>query len=217
MLLLQLSFLLGEGRCSSADSVAVADVNGDGKPDVLVASEFVINDYNNGTVGVLLGNGDGTFQTAVTYGSGGDAARSVALGDVNGDGKPDVLVGNGSSPGTVGVLLGNGDGTFQTAVSYNSGGNDARSVAVADVNRDGKPDVLVANNGGGDFSKKTTTCGTSLPAAANCTISVTLKPTAIGTRTGVLTIQDDTPVDTSDTQVATQETPAAAVIATFHW
>jgi hypothetical protein len=138
-----------------AYSVAAADVNGDGKPDVLVASEFVINDYNNGTVGMLLGNGDGTFQAAVTYGSGGDAARSVALGDVNGDGKLDVIVGNcgpsgqnGCSPGTVGVLIGNGDGTFQTAVSYNSGGNDARSVAVADVNGDGKPDVLVANNGG---------------------------------------------------------------------
>ena len=49
---------------------------------------------SNGTVGVLLGNGDGTFQTAVTYGSGGYWANSVAVADVNGDGKPDLLVAN---------------------------------------------------------------------------------------------------------------------------
>ncbi len=47
--------------------------------------------------------------------------------------------------GTVGVLLGNGDGTFQTAVTYDSGGYEAISVAVADVNGDGKPDLVVAN------------------------------------------------------------------------
>ncbi len=45
-------------------------------------------------MGVLLGNGDGTFQTAVTYDSGGYAANSVAVADVNGDGKPDLLVAN---------------------------------------------------------------------------------------------------------------------------
>ena len=49
--------------------------------------------YSYGTVGRLLGNGDGTFQTAVSYGSGGEA-MSVAIADVNGDGKPDLLVAN---------------------------------------------------------------------------------------------------------------------------
>ena len=71
-----------------AYSVAVADVNGDGKPDLIVANE------QSNSVGVLLGNGDGTFQTAVTYGSGGDYPYSVAVADVNGDGKPDLLVAN---------------------------------------------------------------------------------------------------------------------------
>ena len=62
-------------------------------------------------VGVLLGNGDGTFQTAVNYGSGGYAPMSVTVADLNGDGKPDLVVGNcGSSTnncnnGTVGVLI----------------------------------------------------------------------------------------------------------------
>jgi hypothetical protein len=137
-----------------ATSVAVADVNADGKPDLLVASEFVSGDYTNGTVGVLLGKGDGTFQSAATYESGGSAAVWVAVGDVNGDGKPDLVVancgpsgGDSCTNGTVGVLLGNGDGTFQIAASYASGGFYARSVAVADINGDGKPDLMVANRG----------------------------------------------------------------------
>ena len=132
-------------------SVAVADVNGDGKPDLVVAYQNCISCQTNVTVGVLLGNGDGTFQPAVAYGSGGYFATSVAVADVNGDGRPDLLVANECSeytckkPGSVGVLLGNGDGTFQPAVAYGSGGTFPFSVAVADVNGDGKLDLLVAN------------------------------------------------------------------------
>lgn len=134
-------------------SPAVADLNGDGKRDLVVANCGNGCQTGIGTVGVLLGNGDATFQTAVTYGTGGVGAHSVRIADVNGDGKPDLVVANACAssgscpigPGSVGVLLGNGDGTFQTAVSYGSGGYDAESVAVADVNGDGKLDVVVAN------------------------------------------------------------------------
>jgi hypothetical protein len=146
-----------------AQSVAVSDVNHDGKLDVLVTNLcFSSNDCTKGGVSVLLGNGDGTFQTAVSYVSGGADAFSVAVADVNGDGKPDLLVANCGPVGTpdcpvangvVGVLLGNGDGTFQPVVTYDSGGVGAVWAAVADVNGDGKPDLLVANQ-----------CGT----AANC-------------------------------------------------
>jgi hypothetical protein len=151
------TYVFGTGG-KSPSSPAVADVNGDGKRDLVVANCGAGCFDGIGTVGVLLGNGDGTFQTAVTYGTGGVGADSVRIADVNGDGKPDLVVANlcPSCPnGSVGVLLGNGDGTFQTAVAYGSGGHYASSVAVADVNGDGKLDVLVANSCGN------TTC--SLP------------------------------------------------------
>lgn len=125
--------------------VAVADLNDDGKPDLVVVNR------NSDDIGVLLGNGDGTFQPAVTYGSGSGSPLMVAVSDVNGDGKPDLLVAHFCSgpincDGLVGVLLGNGDGSFQPAVTYPSGGQYASAVAVADVNGDRKPDVLVTTN-----------------------------------------------------------------------
>jgi large repetitive protein len=137
-------------------SPAVADFNGDGKLDLVVSNCGNGCNTGTGTVGVLLGNGDATFQTAVTYGSGGVGANKVVVADVNGDGKPDLIVPNSCAssancpigPGSVGVLLGKGDGTFQAAVTYGSGGDYAFSVAVADINGDGKLDVLVANSCG---------------------------------------------------------------------
>jgi hypothetical protein len=121
---------------STPFSVAVGDVNGDGKPDLAVAN---LGD----NVSVLLGNGDGAFHAAVNYAAGGGPA-SVAIGDVNGDGKPDLAVANYSSH-NVSVLLGNGDGTFQTAVNYASGGNSPLFVVVGDLDGDGRPDLAVAN------------------------------------------------------------------------
>ena len=103
-------------------SVAAGDVNGDGKPDLLVANECPFSDcFNETVVGVLLGNGDGTFQKAITFGSGGFLAHGVAVGDLNGDGRPDVVVANlctgefscdnedgtVSGLGLIGVLLNN--------------------------------------------------------------------------------------------------------------
>jgi Bacterial Ig-like domain (group 3)/FG-GAP-like repeat len=137
-------------------SVSIADVNGDGRPDIVVANlcESLDCSSSEGGVAVLLGNGDGTFQSAVSYSSGGIGAQSVAIADVNSDGRPDLLVGTCATgslncdfgqTGEVAVLLGNGDGTFQPATTYASGGWGADSVAVADVNGDGKPDLLVTN------------------------------------------------------------------------
>jgi len=136
-----LSPLLFDAGGKTSLSIVVADVNGDGKPDLLLPS--------SAGVSVLLGNGNGTFQPAVTFSTGGIATFSLAVADVNGDGKPDVVAVNefctNSTSSCVGVLLGNGDGTFQNVVTYDSGGFLARFVTVADVNRDGKLDVVVAH------------------------------------------------------------------------
>ncbi len=147
-----LTYSSGGEAANAYGPAAVADVNGDGKPDIIVANYNYCGSSctTDGSVGVLLGNGDGTFQPVMTYDSGGIGATSAAVTDVNGDGKPDVVVANICSgactgSGDVGVLLGNGDGTFQAAVIYPSGGIAAVSVAVADINGDGRPDIAVAN------------------------------------------------------------------------
>jgi hypothetical protein len=138
----------------AAHSVAIGDVNGDGKPDIVVADSCATGDFycTSGTVGVLLGNGDGTFRPVVIYGTGGAYPTSVALGDLNNDGKVDIVVSNYQTTtsdytGRIGVLLGNGDGTFQPAVTCLSGGVGDNSVALADLNGDGRLDLLAVNQG----------------------------------------------------------------------
>jgi hypothetical protein len=132
---------------SNSASVVGTDVNADGKPDLVVANICGVLTVVCGgpsTVGVLLGNGDGTFQPAVTYDSGPGFARSAVVADVNLDGKPDVVVGS-CCTNKVSVLLGNGDATFQRPESFDSGGSEPQSVAVADVNGDARPDLVAPN------------------------------------------------------------------------
>ncbi len=140
------SYPVGQGPYS----VAVGDFNGDGKPD-LATSNSVTQD-----VSLLLGNGDGSFQTARNFdtGSGGDAF-AIAAGDFNGDGKLDLAVANdfrGAGTGNVSVLMGNGNGTFQTAQNFDTGGMLSASVVVGDFNRDGKLDLAVASESSASVS-----------------------------------------------------------------
>ena len=135
-------------------TAAVADLRGNGKADILVVNYSGVNGEGDGSVGVLLGNGNGTFQPAVVYDSGGGGPTSIAIGNLNGDGKRDVVVANQGCPTLnalcVGVLLGNGDGTLRPVVPYAYGGGlwgggNGLPIVVADVNGDGKPDVVVVS------------------------------------------------------------------------
>src|SRR5437773_56995 len=121
-------------------SVATGDFNGDGVPDLAVASQFWCCPVKPGTFSVLLGNGDGTFRAATIFASGSNP-RAVALGDFNADGKLDLVVADSDS-NNVSVLLGNGDGTFQAPLTFGAG-SGASSVAVSDFNGDGKLDLVV--------------------------------------------------------------------------
>jgi len=128
---------------SAPFSVAIGDLNGDGKPDMAVAN------YSSRAVSVLLGRGDGRFAAKVDFLT-GSFPRSVAIGDVSGDGKQDLAVANNDA-GTVSVLLGQGDGSFGAKVDYGTG-SQPYSVAMGDVSGDGKLDLGVANSGSSTVS-----------------------------------------------------------------
>jgi hypothetical protein len=136
----QTSYSTGTG--SNPYSVAVADVNGDNIPDIVVANQVTNN------VGVLINAGNGTFLNQTTYSTGiGSSPRSVTVVDVNSDNKSDIVVAN-YGLNNVGVLLNAGNGTFLNQTTYSTGnGSEARAVAVVDVNSDNKPDIVVGNYG----------------------------------------------------------------------
>jgi len=127
-------------------SVAIADVNGDGKPDLIVANG------NDNTVSILLnstasGAGISSFAAQQTFAT-GTSPVSLCAADINGDGKPDLLVAN-VNDNTVSVLLNNtATGTMTSTFGAQQtfvAGTAPESLAAADINGDGKPDVVVTN------------------------------------------------------------------------
>ena len=116
------------------EALAVADVNGDGIPDILTGTAFP----HSSALQVLIGNGGSSFQAPVNYAIASSLSlRSIAVADLNGDHKPDAVV---SSSGKISIFLGNGDGTFQAERMLPAGSNYP-AVAIADLNGDGKPDL----------------------------------------------------------------------------
>lgn len=151
----QIAILLGNGDGTfqppiyfdagpSVANVVSGDFNGDGKLDLACALD---GDLGAGSVAILIGNGDGSFQSPVDYYA--DSGRSdwIVTSDFNHDGYLDVAV-TSFDDSAVAVLLGNGDGTFQSAMEYPTATGPA-DLVVADLNDDGVPDLAVATIDGG--------------------------------------------------------------------
>ncbi len=145
------SILLGNGQGSFTPAtgspfatgngpiaVAVADLNGNKKLDLIVVNE------TDNDVGILLGNGDGTFKAQATYltGTGGNPL-SVVVADFNGDGVPDLALADYQTK-QVSVLLGVGNGTFGQFTAYPTGANPS-SIVAGDFNGDGKYDLALTS------------------------------------------------------------------------
>ena len=153
------SILLGNGDGTFAPAVALdvsnsyswaiasGDLNADGKLDLLVTSD---DGWGTEYVSVMLGNGDGSFATPITYDTYNGPFYAPTLADFNRDGKIDVAVG-ANQTNTVRIFLGNGDGTLQEFGDFPAGGLDTYgpdSIAVGDFNTDGKLDLVTTNSDG---------------------------------------------------------------------
>jgi FG-GAP-like repeat len=173
---------------STPSAVAVADLNGDGRPDIVVANA------GSDDLSVLLQAADHSFGPAGAYAAGTEPS-ALSVGDLNGDGFLDLAVANNGSS-DVSVLLGNGNGTFQLATAYGVRTNP-RAVVIADIDNNGGLDIATANltghsvsvliNNTSSFSrvehatvvidalnnKPDVTGPTQLPGAANVPITVT--------------------------------------------
>jgi hypothetical protein len=131
-------------------AIAIGDLNKDGKLDLAVV------DYSSNSVAIFLGRGDGTFRKLTAQPATGVEPLSIAIADFNGDGNPDLAVSNQNygypNPGTVTVLLGNGTGAFRPTPVSPQTGSIPETVAVADFNGDGIPDLVTANAGSNTIS-----------------------------------------------------------------
>jgi Bacterial Ig-like domain (group 3)/FG-GAP-like repeat/FG-GAP repeat len=194
----------GQDFTFTPSSIAVGDVNGDGRSD-LVINLIGGEDSVVSQLGVLLGNGDGTFRAPIlqspdTSGADGD----VALGDFNNDGRLDAALGGEAAlPDGLTVFNGNGDGTFgvpfQSPLRFSTGGNDPFGVAAADLNGDGLLDLVAANTSSNTVGVLLNTAAPVTAAPTATTLSTSTATAVFGqieTLTATVSSQAGTPIGT---------------------
>jgi hypothetical protein len=157
------TFKLTSFALATASVLTPGDLNGDGNRDLVITTNGI--DNKGGSVYVLLGNADGTFQAAVTYPTAGASSAAAVIDDVNGDGKLDIV--SVSDTQQISVLLGKGDGTFAAAQSFAaptlpgytaSTSTPIVNLITADLRHVGKKDIICSDgvvllgNGDGTFA-----------------------------------------------------------------
>ncbi|WP_193387016.1 FG-GAP-like repeat-containing protein, partial [Kamptonema sp. PCC 6506] len=182
----RVSVLLGDGNGnfaaqtnyavgSGAVSVAIGDINKDGRNDIVTANS------SSNNISVLLGNSSGSFsRTDIPLNS---APEAVILNDLDKDGNLDIISATPYGPnstGRVSVLLGNGNGTFASQSNYTVA-SQARSVAVGDINKDGKNDIVTAGSGSGNVAVASVLLGSngSFTPATNYSLNSYLSSTSV--------------------------------------
>jgi len=175
-------------------------VNGDGKPDLVVANCGPVGSCGTGVLGVLLGNGNGTFAPVITFSSGAYNSTAIAVGDVNGEGLLDVVAANQCEPsdcttGSVSVLPNTslvgvvspkivkfgdvllGHTSAQHRISLKNLGISKITVSKISIS--------------GDFALPINYCDKGVKPGTHCDVHVTFTPKAVGKQTGTLTFVDN--------------------------
>jgi hypothetical protein len=185
------------GQDFTPSSMVVGDVNGDGRADLVINSIGGLDSVVS-QLGVLLGRGDGTFGAPILNSPQGAEDGDVALGDFNNDGRLDAAVGGEAAlPDGLAVFNGNGDGTFQPFLQqrFSTGGNDPFGVAAADLNGDGRVDLVAANTSSNSVGVLLST-STPVTAAGTTTTLRTSTATAVFGQIEMLTATVTSPAGT---------------------
>jgi hypothetical protein len=164
--------------------ITAADVNGDGKLDLLQVS-------SNNTVLIYLGNGDGTFQTAIETAA-GNGATQLAVGDFNGDGRLDLAATN-STDNTVSLLIQSPSATVSASAlkfGKQAVGTTSAPRRVTLTNSGSAALHLISVIASGNFAE-TNDCKAIIPIGQSCDIEVVFKPQSTGPKTGTVTITDN--------------------------
>lgn len=167
---------MGISGSPSVTSAAIADINGDGKPDLIYVG--TLDESVSASIThlvVLPGKGDGTFGTPLIF-TLQHAYTNVQVADVDRDGKPDLVLSDNTR---LAVLMNTGNGTFGAEQPYVAGTSVGTPV-VGDVNGDGYPDIIVPNNGGTTVTVLLNKTATAAAKILNAALTVSPEPSAYG-------------------------------------